>query len=206
MAKYGISTYGAATGFTAAQIKNLALFELGFPDEIDFTDLTNPTVEKVNRVYATVLLAELSNYPWIFILKREELTSRSDATDVNKYKYNFVLPANMLTVRKGYYDQDYLSPIREYEANLKNFNTDAQKVYLWYYSLVDEEEFPQYFINYFKYRLAFELCFNLTGDTELENKLAELSRFFLKKAKNIDAKQLPGKTVLSSPFTNIRGR
>ena len=206
MARYGISTYGATTGLSAGQIKNMALFELGFPDEIDFEDTSNPTVEKVNRIYSTTLLAELSNYPWRFILKREELTSRTDATDVNKYKYNYVLPANLLAVRKGYFDADYMNPIRQYESTPKNFNTDATKVYLWYYSLVDEEEFPQYFINYFKYRLAAELCFNLTGDTDLEAKLIELSRVFLLKAKNIDAKQLRGKTVLSSPFTQIRGR
>jgi hypothetical protein len=79
MATYGISSYGASTGLTASEIKNLALFELGFVDEIDFTDLTNETVKKVNRIYSTSLLFVLSNYPWRFILQREELTSTHDS-------------------------------------------------------------------------------------------------------------------------------
>ena len=70
MATYGISTYGQSTGITAAEIKNLALFELGFPDEIDFEDTTNPTVKKVNRIYPTCLLDTLSNYFWRFASRR----------------------------------------------------------------------------------------------------------------------------------------
>ena len=141
MAKYGISTYGSSTGTTASEIKNLALFELGFVDEIDFTDLTNETVKKVNRIYSTSLLFVLSNYPWRFILKREELTTRTTATDANKYRYNFTTPTSMITVRTLYSDSNYSNPIREYETYPKYINTDSSQVFIWYSGVVDEEEF-----------------------------------------------------------------
>lgn len=205
MATYGISTYGTSTGLTADEIKNLALFELGFPDEIDFTDLDHPVVEKVDRVYSTVLLDTLSNYPWRFIMKRQSLTSRSDANDNYKFKYNYTLPATMLSIKNPFYDNNYSSVIKEYESSSTYINTDATTCFLAYTSVVDETDFPKYFVNFFKYRLARALCFNLTGDRELLQDLVELEKVFLRSAKNTDAKQNPAKRVKSSPFTHIRG-
>lgn len=205
MATYGISSYGASTGVTASEIKNLALFELGFVDEIDFTDLTNETVKKVNRIYSTSLLFVLSNYPWRFILQREELTTRTTATDANKYRYNFATPTSMLTVRTLYSDSNYSNPIREYETYPKYINTDSSTVFIWYSSIVDEEEFPMYFVDYFKYKLAVDLCFNLTGDNQLLGNLVKMEQAMLITSKNIDAKQNKTRIVRASPFTNIRG-
>jgi hypothetical protein len=205
MATYGISSYGASTGISSSEIKNLALFELGFVDEIDFTDLTNETVKKVNRIYSTTLLYVLSNYPWRFILKRAELTDRSNATDSNKYQYNYVTPVNMLTIRTLYYDADYSSPIKEYETYPKFINTDATRAFIWYSSIVDEDEFPTYFVDYFKYKLAVDLCFNLTGDNNLLGNLFKMEQAMLISAKNIDAKQNKTRIIRSSPFLAIRG-
>lgn len=204
MATYGISSYGSSIGISAGEIKNQALFLLGFVDEIDFADTTLPIVEKVNRIYSTTLLGVISNYPWRFALKRTELTSRSDATDAFKYKYNYALPANLLAIRTPYSDANYMCAIREYETTPKNLNTDERKAYLWYISIVEEEAFPQYFVDYFKYKLALELCFNLTGDSELLQLLSSQEQRALITAKNIDAKQNETRTVKASPYTAIR--
>lgn len=205
MGTYGISSYGVSTGLTGSEIKNLALFTLGFPDEIDFTDLTNETVKKVNRIYATSLLFVLSNYSWRFVIRRRELTERADATDTDKFKYNYVLPTSLLAIKNPFYDADYSNVIRDYESTPKKLNTDASQVFLSYISLVDESEFPQYFIDYFKYKLALDLCFNLTGDTDLLKILALQEQKMLLTAKNIDARQNMARTIKSSPFTQIRG-
>ena len=205
MARYGISTYGESTGLSSSDIKNQALFLLGFVDEIDFDDTTLPLVEKVNRVYSTLYMGVLSNYPWRFALKRIQLTSRSDANNSFKYKYNFVLPAALLSVKRPYSDTGYLNPVERYETNQTNINTDSATIYLQYIAIVDEEDLPQYFIDYFKYKLAMELCFNLTGDSELLQLLAAQEQRALMTAKNIDAKQNETRVVRSSPFTMIRG-
>jgi len=204
MATYGISTYGTAIGITGDDIKNLALFELGFPDSVDFTDLTLDVVQKVNRIYPTCLLFVLSNYPWRFSLKRIELTNPTLAGDDRKYKYNYILPANLLAVKNGYTDAGYACVIRDFESTPVEFNTDSNKVYLWYISIVDEEDFPQYFIDYFKYKLALDLCFNFTGDTDLLKLLAAQEQAMLVTAKNIDAKQVQTRIIKASPFTAIR--
>ena len=205
MAVYGVSTYGTPTGITASEIKNLALFELGFVDEIDFTDTTNETVKKVNRIYPTVYNFVLSNYPWRFVIKRKQLTTRSEATDEYKYKYSYSLPANLLAIKNIFSDNNYSSPIREYESGVNYVNTGSSTVYLSYISQIDEVDFPQYFIDYFKYKLAMELCFNLTGDTKLLEILAMKEQRGLLTSKNIDARQNMTRTIRTSPFASIRG-
>ena len=275
------------TGVTASAIKNQALFELGFVDDIDFTSVTDTTVKKVNRIYDTCLLNVLSSYRWRFATLRASLcTDQSStftvvaatdiltsasisfadahqvtltttntlpaglstgttyytttsslltcklsltlggsavdvtdagtgthtiaykayaiATDAWKYKYLFPLPSDMLTYNKSFTDAGYDSYIRYFETNQFFLNTDEIKAYLMYTALVSETLFPQYFINYFKYRLAMDLCFNLTGDTNLLQILAEQERRKLIKSKNIDARQASVKTIKSSPFTGIR--
>jgi len=178
---------------------------LGFPDEIDFSDSTDATVQKVNRIYATSLMFVLTNYPWRFVLKRVSITaSQTDAGDTSKYKYNYVLPVQALAIRTLYTDANYSCPIKEFESTPKVINTDASTVYVWYISQIDEEDFPQYFIDYFKYKLALDLCFNLTGDTDLIQLLQAKETAQLISSKNIDSKQNKVRTIRSSPFTQIR--
>jgi hypothetical protein len=193
---------------TTDEIKNLALFTLGFPDEIDFSVLTDPTVLKVNRIYNSSLSFVLSNYAWRFSLKRVELTTRVDATDTNKYKYNYTLPDDFLAIQCPYYDSSYDSAIKEFEGDRVYLNTDATKVFLWYRSLIDDSDaddvFPEYFIDYFKYKLALDLCFNLTGDTDLIQLLLQKETAMFITAKNVDARQQEVRTIKASPFTAIR--
>jgi hypothetical protein len=204
MGKYGVSTYGISVGITAAELKNLALFTIGFTDKIDFSDAENGTAQKVNRVYSESLFYVLSSYPWRFILRRKHLAERLDADENSKYKYNYVSPENMLTMRNLYRDSDYSRPVTEFEVCPRHINTSADDVYIWYSAIVEEEDFPQYFVDYFKYKLAFDLCFNMTGDTNLLQILKVQSDQMLASAKNIDAKQTPVRQIRSSPFLAIR--
>jgi hypothetical protein len=129
---------------------------------------------------------------------------RMEADDTYKYKYNYTLPSDLLTYNASYHDPEYKSPIRYFETNNVYLNTDETTAYLMYTALVDETVFPQYFINYFQYKLALELCFNLTGDTELVKLLAEQETRAFIRAKSIDARQANVRTIKSSPFVTVR--
>jgi hypothetical protein len=274
------------TGVTVSEIKNMALFSLGFPDVVDFSVLTNPTVMKVDRIYPTILLEVMSSYQWRFAIKRAclsnsitstftaatsdilttsaltfanghpvtvsstttlpaplvagttyytvsstgftcklsatlggtaiDITSTGAGThtliylayaladDTSKFKYNYPMPTDMLTFNNAFYDADYNNPINEFETNQSFFNTDVATVYLAYNALVDETTFPQYFIYYFKYKLALELCNNLTGDSELLKILAMQEQQSLKTAKLIDARQNPVRTIKQQPLIAMR--
>lgn len=131
--------------------------------------------------------------------------SRLTAGDDYKYKYCYQLPSDLLTYNASYTDAYYDRPIRQFETNNIYLNTDEIKAYVMYTALVDETLFPEYFVAYFRYKLALELCFNLTGDTNLLQVLAEQEKRGFIRAKNIDARQASVKTIKSSPFTSIRG-
>ena len=276
---------------TEAEMKNLSLFTIGFVNEVDFTDLTNETVKKVNRIYDTSRDFVLSNYYWRFVMKRAILEnpvqetdtftadagtefitcatynpfnglkvrltttgtlpaglalntdyytvastgltaqlsttkggSEVDITDAgtgthtitfrdlteSPYKYLFSVPTDVLVLRKGFVDQQECTPIRNYEfTNTGFFTNDIQNsdntVRFWYSADLVETEWPVYFVDYFKYKLALDLCFNLTGNTSREKILFDISEKMLLSSKNIDAKQVKSRTVKSSPFTDIRG-
>ena len=126
------------------------------------------------------------------------------ADDTYKFNNLFTLPSDMLTFNNAFHDSSYYSAIRQFETNQTYLNTDETEAYLAYNALVAETEFPQYFINYYRYKLAMDLCFNLTGDTDLLKVLAMQANDAFIRAKRIDARQSPTRTVKSSPFTQIR--
>ncbi|MCP3684175.1 MAG: hypothetical protein GY861_15950 [bacterium] len=275
---------------TINEMKNLALFTIGEPDEIDFTNTTLPLVQKVNRIYDTSKDFVLSNYFWRFAEKRVELTNPIQVTDTftadsgtdfittsattmsnglevelsttgtlpaglstdttyytisstgltsqlsttlggtevditdtgtgthtvtfmavynSPYKYLFIKPTDTLVMRKAYIDTEWQQPIQRFEFNNSGLHVDDllstnSSVRFWYIADTDESLFPNYFVDYFKYKLALDLTFNLTGDTDLIQLLAAQERQMLLSAKNIDAKQVRTKSVRTAPFIQIR--
>jgi hypothetical protein len=272
---------------TISQIKNRALFTLGFTDEVDFTITTDPLVLKVNRPYEISKNFVLSGYNWRFAQKRAELTTRIeetsvftaavsdvltfgftvsdglrvelassdtlpaglaadtvyytvnssgataklsltaggaavDVTDVgtgthtatfldvaiSPYKYLYPAPSDTLVLINSYTDRQNNSfvPLFEYDnLGLHTNSTSSNKsVWIVYTADIDEEEFPVYFVDYFKYKLALDLCFNLTGDTDLLKVLFAQEKAMLITSRNIDAKQVRVKRIQSSPFIAVR--
>jgi len=347
------------------EIKNLALFTLGFVDEIDFTDLTNATVQKVNRIYDTSKDFVMSNYFWRFAQKRAELEVRIEETDTftaytitgtftanattnvitstralangdiirltnaggalpaglaintnyyvisstgltcqlsltlggaaiditdtgtgthtltmadrvtfsrdvsdnlevvlssagtlpaglsgryyivntsdnicglsltprgnavaitsggtgihtatfqavatSPFKYVYPVPSDFLVLRAIYQTRIDSTNIKRFELDNAGVHTDRTNpdntIWLWYVADVPEEDYPVYFVDYFKYKLALDLCFNLTGDTNLLQLLKGQSDLMLISAKNVDAKQNPTRTIKSTPYLSIR--
>jgi hypothetical protein len=203
MATYDIASYDQVENITAERIKNLALNTLGFTEEVDFDDLSNKTVELVNRVYNGSLMYALSSYPWRFIMKRVRLDEREEIP-AGKYKYRYYLPYNLLAIRTVYGDAGYQRAVAEYDSHPEYIDTDSQDVWLWYSAVVDEELFPPYFVDYFKYKLALDMCFTLTGDTDLMQIIKAQHDQMLSSARNIDAKQNEVRRIRSSPFLAIR--
>jgi len=192
---------------TTNEIKNLALFELGFINEVDFNVATNKTVILVNRVYDLARETSLQRYSWGFARKVLSSSSPTTLTD-EKYRYRHDLPTDFLGYRHSFVNKGLTSAIKDYEV--KASDTDAgiyvnsESIWLEYTYDIDDENLPQYYVNYFKYRLALDMCFNLTGDPNLESKLTTLEATQYIKAKNIEAKQKRTKRIVSSPFVDIR--
>jgi len=276
---------------TANEIKNLALFTIGYADNIDFTDLADATVQKVNRIYDTSKNFVLSNYYWRFVQKRVKLTNPIEETDtftadagteiitgstdrtifnglevelsstgtlpdplqeetiyytitssdntcqlsvsaggsaidltdagsgthtitfkaveLSPYTYLYETPTDLLALRHCYIDKENLSPINDYELNNNGFlcndiQGSDRSIRMWYAANLSETLFPDYFLDYFRVKLALDLAFNLTGDTDLMKILSAQEQKMLISAKNVDAKQNKSRLIKSSPFTQIR--
>lgn len=190
----------------ADDIKYLALSLLGRKDKPNFITSQEPDVVKINFMYPQIMYHTLQRYRWGFARKYAEL-QKSTEDIKGRYKYNFILPADFLYLRGVYSNDRYTYPIRERELNVVDniINTDSDKCFIEYTHYVEETKLPQYFIQYIKFKLALDLCMDLTGDTDLWQLLEKKEAFEWINATNIDARQQRVKEIDTSIYVNVRG-
>lgn len=186
----------------ASEIKNLQLFELGVDNITDFNS-TNPLVLKVNQIYDVTKKSLLSLYRWSFAVKSVELTGVA-LTD-ERYEYSFDLPADYLRCENVFGNVKEVFSIGDYRIIEGKLHCNQDTVYLRYIFNVDEEDMPDYFIEAIKYKGAYDLCYNLTGDTDKQTVLQQQFMFFYINAKNVDSRQFASKQIKSKPYIGVRG-
>lgn len=189
---------------TQDEIKQYALYQLGFEDDLDFTSTTSKPVIRMNFVYDQIIKQVLSRYQWGFALKRAELANGTEVSG-QKYKYRHDLPSDFIFLRTAYPSVNSRVGIDDYEFDDLYFYSNNSDVFFDYTYEVTETKFPDYFIEYLKFKLAMELCFNLTGDADLLMFLSEREKFEYVNSTNIDARQRRVKRVSMSPFIDVRG-
>jgi len=191
--------------YTEDQIKQLAANRLGFDANLDWTDTEDEAIVKINYSYELIKKSVLSSYRWGFAIPTVDLTSlQEDVTD-EKYTYRYPVPADMLSYLTGYMDQQRNVVLQDYEVYQGYIYCNAVKLYLMYIKDEDEDQFPDYFVNYLKIKLAYDVCFDITGDTDLLMLLAKEEQSEGRKAKNIDARQRRTKVIRSAPYLSVRG-
>ena len=190
---------------TADSIKNLCLLALGYEEEIDFADTSNSIVAKFNIFYGVAKTSTIQRYPWTFSIKDVELSGQTDLTD-KEFLYSYDLPTDFIVYRNAFHASNMYTPILNYRVDLQNgkFYTDSNAVFLRYSYETDEIYWPQYFIDYFKYKMAMDICYNFTGDSELLATLQKQEQFYYLDSKSVDARQTKTKVIKSSPFTAVR--
>lgn len=192
---------------TEDEIKQYALYELGAEDAIVFSpeiDATSKSAKRMNFIYESVIKATLARYRWGFALRRVQLSGQTPLTD-ERYDYSYDIPADFLFLRNQYTDERASGVIVDYEIIDGKFHTNRTEVWIDYTYRALEAQFPDYFIEFLKYKLAFDLCFNLTGDTTLLQVLAAREKFEYVNATNIDARQQKTRILRDAPFIDARG-
>lgn len=187
---------------TDNDLKKLVLFTLGYKGNIDFSDAEDEIANKINFVYENLIRETLSKYRWSFCIETIQLTEKTELIN-QKYKFAYILPKDFIVLINPFADKDRNSLINDYEIK-KTFNVNYSNPFINYNSRIDTEDFPSYFIQYIKYKIAFELCYDLTGDTDLMQilKQKENEEFII--AKNTDAKQQPTRIIKSNPYYYAR--
>lgn len=188
---------------TVDEIKNLALQHLGFTEDVDFGVTTDKTVIQVNKQYETTKNYVMTTYPWNFALRTVELTGQVEETN-KAFRYSYDIPANFIVLRAVFTDQYRRSPIREYELYDGKLYCDYAEVHMYYVIDFAETSYPEFFINFFTIKLAYDLCMPVTGDTDLKQILFSEQQQYFKEAKKSDKRNVQTLVIKNSPYTGIR--
>lgn len=188
---------------TTDQIKQSAMNLLGFEDALDFTSTTDKAVVKLNAIYEDLMKVSLQRYRWGFALGYSNLTSPTALTD-ERFDYKFDLPADFLFLRNQYANPTTHNPVGEYIILPDGIYLNADLVTIEYTKRVIDTSLPHYFTNFIKYRLALDLCFDLTGDTDLMSILQQQEALQYINATNIDSRQQFPRTQRTNPLTDVR--
>ena len=194
--------------YTENQIKQLALNELGFNEDLDFTSTTDEAVLKVNASYDLIKEHTMQRYKWAWATTTVKLETPTELTD-HKYKYKFTLPTDLLRYVTAYRNFTRDTPIIDFEIYngeiyVSNVNKD-EEIWVTYVQDANVSVYPSYFVEYFKLKLAFDLCFDITGDTQLLEILNKREQFEWRNAINIDQQQKRSKVIRSMPYIQVRG-
>jgi hypothetical protein len=193
---------------TAAEVKQLAVNLLGVEDSVNFTSSTDTVAVKMNSLYENTVKTALQRYRWGFALDYAKLDNAIAVTG-ERYSYyydDYEFPDDFLFLRNQYTSPTSNVPLDDFVITVDGLYCNiSTAVYIEYTARVDEVYWPTYFIDYIKYRLALDLCFDLTGDTDLMQILANQEALHYINATNIDSRQQKPKRVRSSPFVDIRG-
>jgi hypothetical protein len=192
--------------YTEDQIKQLAANELGFSEALDFTSTTDEAVLKINASYELIKNQTLQRYKWGFAETTVMIDTPTPLTD-NKYTNRYELPSDFLYFINAYSDVNRVSAIGDYDPPLKGYFdcTVEDEIYLTYTADVDVSLYPDYFVEYIKLKLSFDLCFDITGDIQLLDVLNKREQFEWRNASNIDSRQKRTRRIKSAPYISVRG-
>lgn len=183
------------------EIKFLALQELGFAEFPDFTSEEDNAVNIVNNQYDHIYSLALQSFSWSFTERMVELTDV--VNDSGVYQHKCRLPNDILYLR-GVYSDEKETVLSDYKLAGDYIYTNDETVYVSYTRQVCEEELPAYFIEYLKYRLARNLCPNITGDKDLLQWLTNNEQIAFANAKNIDLTQRRVRVLPTGAFVDVR--
>lgn len=154
---------------TKFEICSRALVELG-EEAISSFDIKGPATT-CGLIYPEYIKYLLSIHPWKFTLKKVQL-ARLTTTPVNKWKYAYQLPSDMVIFRAFYNNNNVgARAITHYEIFENRVLTDEEEVYIDYQIQVSEENFPSYFTEFAIMALASKLAMTITDDAKIEERV-----------------------------------
>lgn len=192
-------------------ISNQALDRIGVDAILSFTENSEPA-RKVNLIFDDLLNETVQEAAWNFAVKRVELPRLVD-TPIIGFNYKYQLPNDCLQVLRiitdytDPYDYDSYST-REtvpYKIEGRELLTDEETVYISYIKeITDVQELSNLFRVYFTTKLAHRLCYGLTGNASLQDRLEKELVNQGRKARKAEAMEIAPKALFSSSFIDLR--
>lgn len=151
------------------------------------------------NLYANSYEQLLSEHPWSFAFKEQNLSRLSQVPDAKtNYKYAFQLPADLIRLWAIIPHSDYII----IGSLLYSNSTELLARYIFKPA---ESGLPPHFVEALQYKLASDFAISVTEDrVKAEYYTAKADRA-MSKAKSVDSQGRPQQAIIDSPFIDVRG-
>lgn len=169
------------------QIANLALTNLAAENIMDI-DEASESASKIRTVYEHVRNAVFAEHPWNFCSEDVQLGALLTKPLIN-YSHAYALPTDLVRLNEVYDKHGNRLEPGEYKVVKDNtLYCNVSPVIINYNIIVeDETKFPPLFVQAFAAKLAFEICYSVTGSRTLQADMWELYNHKIAMSKNQNA-------------------
>jgi hypothetical protein len=150
------------------------------------------------NLYDNIYEAELASHTWGFARKLGNLSQTTSAPIVDKWKYIYQLPTDLISILTFYSRGDYEVYGDKIYSNQKTLTID-------YYAKVSETLWPGYFAKLMEYALAKEFAIPIRENTSTADLMYKMYLGMGQKARALDSKQRIPRPIQDAPFLNARG-
>jgi hypothetical protein len=182
---------------TDIDIASNALLLVGDEPISSFDDSgAGATVAKA--IYAETYGMVLSEHPWTFAFKEQELNKLSQTPDdVTGYKNAFQLPGELIRIWA-------LLPHSMYTIVGSLLYSNEESLLARYVFKVDETALPPHVVKALEYKLASEFAMSVTESETKADLYEKKYNLQIAKARTIDSQNKPPVPIVDSPFTDVR--
>ena len=179
-----------ATKFTIA---SQALIKVGGTPITSF-DGTDRQSVVVSNLYDDTKKGLVYYTFWNFATHKVQLSQLVETPTDPNYDSAYQLPGDYIRV-KGVFDSNgHLR--QDYSVENNKIYASFNPLYLEYIRLMDESNFPPFFIEVLISKLAYEICEGVTGVGTLQDRLANEFERKLAKAQTVDGQETPPQKII----------
>lgn len=158
-------------------------------------------------IYPAIRQALFSAYDWSFAKAKRQLTKDAGATPLNVYTNAFALPADLLEGPDTVYGDGAAYATNDFELFGNHIYCDYDTVIIDYKKLVDEQYWPEWFVNLMAHEFARAMAIPVTESTERAAELRQIvyghanlggNGGLFAKAKQIDSKNRPVRSLFQN--------
>jgi len=157
---------------TETELKNASLALIGAQTVSDYDTSTSREAVLINALFPAFKLKSLELRRWNFASKRLKVVSTTPLTD-DEYQYEFDLPADLVNLQAIFSDSSYLSTYYKFNFSNGKIYANVDTIYIKYTFDADVDVWNGSFTNFMIYALAAEICYNLTGQQVLKDRLEQ---------------------------------
>ena len=182
---------------TGIDIASNALILIGDEPISSFSD-GGAGAEAAGNLYPSTYEQVLSEHPWSFALKEQQLSRLSQTPDEKTfYKYAFQLPADMIRLWK-------IMPHSNYDlVGLLLYSNEPELLARYLYK-PEETTLPAHFVKALEYKLASEFAMLVTESQNKATYYEQKYRQMIGIARTVDSQGRPQQSIVDSPFVDVR--